>query len=330
MDQYRPTTTGIIINFNGGDLVLQAIDSILHQTATVSNIIVVDNASTDGSLRVIREKFGNAITLVVNTTNTGFAHAVNQAIKHSTGSHIILLNNDAWIEHNFVEDALRQLKSSSAQLLAPAMKDYEGKHILSWGGNGIDIFGHFVSLNRDQKPFYLGGCCIFFTRAMYIETGGLDDDFFLYFEEVDWFWRLHLLNVPFQLATDLFVMHRYSHGTGKGLSCNRFLWRNQNCLQMLLKNYSFYTLVLILPLYITTNIVEMIVFTIIGKPQIALTYLQGFVFNFKLLPRTIGKRTLIQSHRKVSDIVIMSRMYKGSAKLRHLLGWFRTKTPSLN
>src|SRR5262245_26136528 len=89
--------TVIIVSFNACNMTLECIDSVVKQTSTVRyEIIVVDNASTDGSVESIRTKFAN-IKLIASTENLGFARANNLAATHARGHRLLLLNPDTII-----------------------------------------------------------------------------------------------------------------------------------------------------------------------------------------------------------------------------------------
>jgi GT2 family glycosyltransferase len=154
-----------------------------------------------------------------------------------------------------------------------------------------------------------------------MNTQGFDDNYFAYYEDVDWFWRLLLLGKRFNYAKNIFIYHEGAGSTGKGLKYKMFLWRNQNTLQTLIKNYSIISLLFILPVYFMQNLVEIFFFLLIFKPRIAFSYIEGWWFNIKTIRHILKKRKWIQKRRKVSDIEILKKMYLGPAKLRMLLSY---------
>src|SRR4030042_5307912 len=107
-----------------------------------------------------------------------------------------------------------------------------------------------------SSSFYLSGVCLFFTKKFYWQTKGLDDDFFMYGEDWDWFWRLRLFDKKIFQINGLKVYHAGAGSTGSGIKYLSFLWRNQNSLQMLLKNYRWFNLLWVLPIYFIQNIFE--------------------------------------------------------------------------
>ena len=145
----------------------------------------------------------------------------------------------------------------------------------------------------------------------------------MYSEETDWFWRLHLYKKRIGISRDQKVYHAGAGSTGTGIKYLTFLWRNQNTLQMLLKNYQWHNLVWVLPIYLTINIAEMILFLLMGKPKISLSYIQGIWFNIRYFARTMGSRKIIQATRLVPDTKIFELMYFGFAKLNHFKRFFK-------
>jgi hypothetical protein len=143
---------------------------------------------------------------------------------------------------------------------------------------------------------------------------------FYVYEEADWFWRLNLLK-KFKQIPNLYV---YPAGTnGYGINYKSSLWRNQNTLQMILKNYSFSSLAFIIPLYFLQNIAEILFFILIFKPKISISYLQGWYFNLKYINKIIKKRKWVQLNRKISDLEIFRKMYFGLSKFKHLLKFLK-------
>lgn len=258
----KPLISVIIVNWNGQKWLQSCIESLSKQSYKKLEIIVVDNSSSDGSVELLKRQHPY-VKVIENKNNLGFARGNNVGAAHTNGEHIMLLNSDTWIDSDFIEKLYSFYIDGKYDVVGPYENDYANtthpKNIST-----IDLLGHTVvfpaTKNNKRKLFYKSGVCLLFSKKLYEETGGLDDDFFMYVEEVDWFWRLHLLTKKIGIAEDLFVHHAGAGSTGTGLKYNTFLWRNQNTLQMLLKNYSLVSLILILPFYFLQNLAEMVVF----------------------------------------------------------------------
>ena len=308
----------IIVNFNGKKWLDKLFNSLKEQTYTNFEVILVDNASKDASLEYVKQNFSWVYTISLKK-NIGFAGGNNEGISQAKGEYILLLNSDTWVEADFLEKLWLSYQNNEVDVISALESDYNGSQVNS-GQNTIDFLGHPVRqpLNS-KKHFFLSGACLFFSHDLYDNTGGLDTDFFMYFEEIDWFWRLHLLKKKIYLDKNISFYHAGSGSSNSNiLRREMFLWRNNNCLNMLIKNYQLNNLFWVLPLYFAINFIEMLVFLLILRPTIAYTYIQGLFYNIKMLPKTLEKRKNIQKTRKISDKSIFQLMYIGSGKLVHL------------
>jgi GT2 family glycosyltransferase len=315
----------IVINYNGSTWIRKCLDSLFSQTHKNIEVVVVDNDSKDDSNDIIKHEYPNTIFHQMGT-NTGFATAVNKGVELSTGEYIVLFNLDAWIDNTMVEKLLQEKIERDLDVIAPMEYSYEKQEIRSARSSTvIDFLGHPANISQSDSNFFLLGACILFKKELYLQTGGLDGDFFMYCEEVDWFWRLHLQGKKIGYSYSQKLYHKGAGSTGTGIKYNTFLWRNQNTPQMLIKNYRWYNLLWVLPMYLLINIVEMVFFLFLRKPKISLSYLQGLWYNIVNLPKTLNKRKLIQKLRIKSDNYILSRMYHGFGKLRHLLVMLKKK-----
>ena len=312
----------IIVNYNGKKWLKKCLDSLYAQTYQNFEIIFVDNNSSDDSVKFVKEAYPNTI-IIKSGKNLGFSGGNNLGIKNSKGEFILLMNNDTWTENDFLERIVDFYKKNNFDIIGPIEADYYNKKSDIYT-TYLDPFGHYIYIKDGMGgscSFYLSGVCLFFTKNFYYKTGGLDDDFFMYGEDWDWFWRLRLLNKKTFQVNDLRVYHVGAGSTGGGIKYSSFLWRNQNALQMLLKNYRWYNLLWVLPIYFVQNIIEMIFFLLLLKPKITFSYIEGWAFNIKNLKRTLKKRKWVQENRIVSDLQILKQMHIGFGKINHLIAF---------
>lgn len=311
----------ILVNWNGKKWLRKCLSTLSSQTYASTEIIVVDNASNDGSVEFI-QKFFPKVIIIRNEKNLGFPTANNIGVKSSKGDYLLLINTDTWVEEDFITKLMNFYTKNSYDIVSPWEKKYTGSTETNKIPT-IDLTGspaYFYSSNRTDKLLFLS-VGYFCSRKNYQKSGGLDGDYFAYYEDVDWFWRMSLMKMTYSYADGIFVYHAGAGAIGKGIKYKMFLWRNQNALQTLLKNYSTPVLVAIVPFYILQNLVEIIFFLLIFRPQIAYTYIEGWLFNIKNFKKTLAKRKWVQQHRKVGDFEIMKKMYLGPAKLRMLLNY---------
>lgn len=309
---------------NGKKWINKCLNSLTKQTYKSIEIIIVDNNSRDDSIENINKNFPNT-KIIKNNTNVGFSRGVNQGIKSSKGEYIVIMNNDTWTEKDFMEKLIKFYVENKFDVVAPTEKQYLRNKTFS-RNTTIDILcmpNFHIPRNKSGKLFYLSGVCLLFSKKLYLETLGFDNNYFMYFEDVDWFWRLNLMGKRYTYADKIFIHHAGAGSTGEGVQYDIFLWRNQNALQTILKNYSITTLLWILPLYIFQNLFEIVYFILTFKFKIAYSYIQGWYFNIKYFKRTINKRKWIQKHRIISDWEIIKMMYWGSAKLVMLMDYLK-------
>ena len=135
----------IIVNYNVKEFLLNLLESIHNATQNISSeIIVVDNGSTDGSQALIKSDFPNVV-LVENENNEGYAGGCNSGISHTTGKYILFLNNDVEVAENFVEEMYKSIESDeSVGMVQPKMLSMQKKSMFDYSGGAggeIDVFG---------------------------------------------------------------------------------------------------------------------------------------------------------------------------------------------
>ena len=197
----------IIVNYNTRDILKDCIDSIArYHPCFEYEIIVVDNASTDGTAEMLRASYGY-VKLISNSSNLGFATANNIGIKASSGDFVLLLNSDTEVVDGSLEGMITYMASHPrVGVLGPRLLDKNFRIIqISWAWHPTIIketFQKMLSpqnitniklinilvrfLNRKARHVDLvPGACMLIRREVLDAVGGLDENLFLYFEESD-------------------------------------------------------------------------------------------------------------------------------------------------
>jgi GT2 family glycosyltransferase len=211
-----PTLAFIVVSYNTRDLLDACLRSIVVQTKGVSyEIIVIDNASADGSAEMVREKYPQA-TLIQSGENLGFGRANNLGFASSKGRYILLLNSDAELLEDtgtalahfldqhpkagvvgpdvVLRDGVRQEKTRG--MLPTARVMVNQNLLLSVLFPRSQIFaGLYVESEwaRDMRLGWVSGVCMAVRREAYAQVGGFDPAIFMYAEDVDLCRRLALL-----------------------------------------------------------------------------------------------------------------------------------------
>lgn len=320
MKETIPTISIIIVNWNGKKWLERVLRSLMNQTYTEFEIILVDNNSSDDSISFVTSQFPS-VRIIQNEKNVGFGVANNIGVKHAIGTYILLLNNDVWVESNFLEKLILRYKEKKCDVIGPCETEYDSPKFIPYYIT-IDPLGHqtyFFNENLQRKTFYLNGACVLLKKSLFERSSGFDEIIFMYCEEVDLFWRFHLMGATVYQDQTIFFHHASggSRKKSKHSLYQTFLWRNQHQLYMLLKNYTVWNLLWVFPLYFVQNLMEIITF-FFWSPKISLSYIQGWIFNIKMFPVILKKRDEIRKLRKISDPDILNHMYIGSAKFRRL------------
>jgi GT2 family glycosyltransferase len=307
-----------IVTYNSGRFIRRCLESVLAQDYAKCEIIVVDNASSDGTADML-EQFEGRCRIVYNPKNIGFAAAQNQAIALSSGDWILTLNPDVLLLPGFIQSLVQagqfdpeigtvcgKLLTMSANFDIPAKPKVDSTGIyftpmlrhLDRGSQEVDN-GHYL---RYEYVFGATAAAALYRRAM-IEDISLDGeffdaDFFVYREDADVAWRAQLMGwkclyVPYARG---YHVRKVRPGNRRALPPeinmhsvkNRFLMRLKNIRgDLYWRNW----------LSITARDVTVVTCCLLWEH----TSLKAFWFLAKNWKRVMAKRRLIQGHRRVDD-----------------------------
>jgi GT2 family glycosyltransferase len=196
-----PLISVVVLNWNGCQVVGQCLQSLHEQTYRPLEIIVVDNASTDGSAEVVRQKF-SWVKLVVSKKNLGFGGGNNIGIKACRGRYIMILNNDARLEPDCIIELRRSIEKNK-EYGACASKIFLADKDNLLDAAGIAIYKDGLSIGRgrlepagrydvEEEVFFASGCAMLLRKEMLDDIGLFDEDFFAYADDTDMGWRSQL------------------------------------------------------------------------------------------------------------------------------------------
>ena len=190
----------IIPNLNGAGWLRDSIESVWAQTEQDFELIVIDNGSTDESLEQARSYCSRPnFTLIENGCNTGFSHAVNQGIARAKSEFVVLFNNDAFAEPQWLAELIRVAESDEKIFAVQSLMirhfdrelaDDAGDYV-TWMGFACKTGdGRRASRYTKQKRIFsaCGGAALY-RKSILDEIGVFDENFFAYFEDVDLSWR---------------------------------------------------------------------------------------------------------------------------------------------
>ncbi|MGQ9555544.1 MAG: glycosyltransferase family 2 protein [Anaerolineae bacterium] len=303
----RPTASVIIPNWNGASLLPTCLDALRRQTATSFETILVDNASRDQSLSLVREHYPEVRVLAL-AHNLGFAGGVNAGIRVASSDIIVLLNNDTEAAPQWLEALLNALADDpGAGMVASRMMLFDRRNVFHSAG---DLYGRDgIPRNRgvwekdrgqyDQRQYVFGPCGggAAYRRAMLADAGPFDERFVSYLEDVDMAWRGQLLGYCCLYEPKALLYHHLS-ATGGGTRASYYTGRNtigvlaKDVPAPLLRRH--WPAMLRAQLRVATDAVRA------WRGQAARARLRGQIAGVSFALRLLPARKQVQSSRRVS------------------------------
>ena len=199
--------SAIVVNWNGKDILSECLQSLLKQEYEDLEIWVSDNGSEDGSQAMLKELYPS-VHLVENGENLGFGSAVNRALGKVQGDYFLFLNNDLELAPDCVGQLVALLESDKeiGAAIPKILYHRDAQEPSLNDSAAINSFGVVVNYTGVAYPYLLGqqdeddlpvtetacGGIFMFSREMYEQVGGFDEDLFLCHEDHDLSWRIRL------------------------------------------------------------------------------------------------------------------------------------------
>ena len=243
--------TVVIPNYNGIIFMDRCLSCLTKQTYQDFQIIVVDNCSEDGSELVV-ENYKDCLNIAVIKLdeNKGFSKAVNIGIEASDSEYVILLNNDAYTDENFIKELINKMNSDdrifSAQALMlqeqnSTLVDSAGDYFsaLGWGfSRGKDRSSSIY--NHDMEIFSACAGAAIYRKNILDEIGYFDESFFAYLEDMDLGYRARLKGYINVLASRAVVYHVGSGSSGSRHNAFKVKLSSRNSFLVMYKNFAWW------------------------------------------------------------------------------------------
>ncbi|MCM1308030.1 MAG: glycosyltransferase family 2 protein [Butyrivibrio sp.] len=239
----------VIPNYNGAKFIPECFEALKRQSFKDFDVILVDNASEDESLRLARESAGELELRVIELDiNYGFARAANEGIKASGAEYVILLNNDTKAGVHFAEELLLAVDGYNDIFSAQAhMLRYDDSALTDSAGDYFCVLGWAFSRGKDKPArLYREDCEIFsscagaaiYRRAVFDKIGYFDEKFFAYLEDVDIGYRAWLNGYRNIFAHRAKVLHVGSGASGSRHNSFKVSLAARNAVFLMHKNFA--------------------------------------------------------------------------------------------
>jgi GT2 family glycosyltransferase len=316
-----PLVSAIVVNWNGGAMLQNALDSLFAQTWPALEVILVDNGSTDGSMEQAERRFGSKLVIIGNAKNEGFARGNNSGIAAAKGEWVFLLNSDAVCDPQVIA-ALMQFAADKPEVGQLACRVVRADEPNFFDSTGLLLYPDGVCRSRGWQEKDMGqydraeevlaphGCACALRKAMLDQIGGFDEDFFCYLEDLDLGVRGQLTGWKCWYVPSTLVFHKKSATAGNYSTFKAFhVERNRlYCLWKWMPRF----LVFVSPLF-TLNRYAMQAYAVhthqglsaefvkeYSVARLFLLLIQARLAALYRLPRMLAKRRRIRAMRTIS------------------------------
>lgn len=319
----------IIINYNRKDDLKACLTSVKKTRYSNFETIVIDNASTDGSVETVKGDF-KWVKLIVNDRNVGPIKARNLGIRISKGSLIAFLDSDTEVEPNWLHELVETInRDKNIGACACKVKLFSNKNLINSAGMGCDKYGFAFSrglvckgnfekdegqYDKQEEVFSA------YTAAMLARKDVLEEvNFFnpylgMYYEDIELSWKIRLAGYKITYVPTSVVFHKMAPSKTPFTTKVKY-YTERNRLITMIQNYSLLALIKVMPFYFFLKLSELFVYLVSNKPDYAKAMLSGFIHIFNNLPKVIYHRRQTQKIRKVNDNMISRFMERRSREL---------------
>jgi GT2 family glycosyltransferase len=306
-----PSASIVIVNTNELHHLRKCLPSLARQQYPNSEILVVDNASTDGSIEYVTSEFPR-IRWVQNAANLGYAAANNAGFRHARGDYVVVLNPDTMVEPDWLCELVAEMEvHPEVGLATPKILIMDNPDRINACGNEISFTGltSCRGLNQPASNFQqaetvsaISGAAFIIKRSVLDQIGGFDEDFFIYYEDTDLSLRAMLAGYTCLFVPTSIVYHKYAFR----FSPRKGYYQERNRYYSLLRTLRWRTLLVLLP---NLLIAELLAwgYSVLKGPEHFRSKARSDIWVLRNFGRIRASRSAIQSSRKVNDRVLLNR-----------------------
>ena len=302
-------TAIVILNYNGEQLLAKFLPGVVAH-ASGAEVIIADNASTDGSVSWVKQNFPQ-VRLIVLDQNYGFCGGYNRALREVHSDYYLLLNSDIEVTSGWLDPLVKILDThSDVSAVQPRILSYHQREKFEHAGAGggfIDslgypfcrgrIFDHVETDNGQYNDncyvFWSSGASMLIRAKSFHQFGGFDEDYFAHMEEIDLCWKLHRDNQRVMYCGSSVIYH-VGAGTLAYGSPRKVFLNFRNGLYLFFKHLSLGALITRMPLRAALDGVAAIKFFLFGEWASGVAVVRAHVEFFLTIGRELRKRRTLQ------------------------------------
>jgi GT2 family glycosyltransferase len=312
----------VITNYNGRRYLPDCLSSLADQTYRDFETILVDNASTDGSVEFVEENYP-MVRIIRNRENQGFAGGTNAGIRAARGEYVLTLNNDTRAEPGFIEHLWNAMDIDPAVGMCAAKMLFPDGSINSTGicisrsGAAWDRGMYEPDHGQYDRPDEVFGPCAgaaLYRQEMLEEVGLFDEDFFCYMEDVDLAFRARLAGWACRYVPEARIYHHHGGTAGVGTEFAVY-YGNRNVVWYVVKNFPSRLLITSIPWILGRNLAVIPYYAVKGRGR---AIVRSKVDAVRGISRMFGKRSTIRQNVPDSDIKRFIRTWSNIGRPPHV------------
>lgn len=305
----------IIVCYNGSAYLDDCLSSVIDDVGDTAEIIVIDNHSTDDSVRMIREQFAQ-VRLIENQENLGFVTACNQGAQAAIAGCLVFLNQDTRVCPGWLTGLLSALDDdpgiglTTSLLLLMSAPDQINACGQDVHFSGLVFLRGFLQdraaslAKARQQVNAVSGASFAIRRDLWQMLGGFDETLFMYYEETDLSWRAQLAGFSSVYVPESVVYHDYRPARPSESS---LIYSKRNRYILLLKNWRWATILLLLPGLLLSELVDWGHAVLTGRHGIRAKWL-AYRSLVTLWPTVMKTRQDVQRDRRRGDVIILQSL----------------------
>lgn len=314
-----PRVTAILVVRDGEEWLASVLATIAAQRYPALDLVVVDNASSDGSAALLTRRIPEDRLLTLQR-NVGYARAVTRALAHPAAAEsdlVLLLHDDLALAPDAIARLVHALREDpTVAVVGPKLRDWSEEPILQEVGMTVDRFGRAESQlepaeldqgqhDRQRPVLYVSTAGMLVRTEVLRELGGFDTRFPVFRDDLDFCWRAWLRGhrvevVPAAVGYHIAAASRKARSLGGRAGQGRYL-AERHALATLLKNYGAGSLLWALPIVVLLAIGKVGAFLAIRRFADASAVVRAYLWNGAQLAGTLARRRVVQRRRRVSD-----------------------------
>lgn len=274
----------ILVNYNGEAYLKECIDSLRGINYDNYEIIVVDNGSTDNSLEILNE-YNSGVVLIQAEKNGGFSYGNNIGIKYAlenNADYCLLINTDTLVEPDFLLKLLESFdRYENVGIVGPKIMYYPDKERIWFGGGRINwlrfkvIHDHIKELdigqcNEEKEVEFMTGCAILISKKTIEKVGLLEEDYFMYCEDIDFSMKILDNNLKIIFNPEAVIYHKVSASSGGEDSPFSLYWKNMNTIKVMKKfknRTNIATYLIGKTMFYLENLIKCVLYKLKGKNE---------------------------------------------------------------